>query len=101
MSPNTTSGPMAVIPSAVAHDWLVERTRHAALELSECVETNPDKMGGTPVLKGTRISVAQILAELGEGRRLQDVADDFCLEVALLKKVVAGLAIYLDRPLVR
>ena len=51
-----------------------------------------------PVLKGTRISIAQILAEIGEGQSAEEVAADFDIDVGLVKKLVLGLAVCLDRP---
>ena len=65
----------------------------------DCVEINPDKLGAVPVLKGTRISVAQVLAEIGEGQSVEAVADDFDLDVELEKRLVTGLAVCLDRPI--
>ena len=99
MSSDTTNVSFGLIPSAQPDQWLVERTRHAARELSDCVEINPDKLGGVPVLKGTRISVAQVLAEIGEGQSVEAVADDFDLDVELVKRLVTGLAVCLDRPI--
>jgi uncharacterized protein (DUF433 family) len=77
--------------------WLVHRATSALVELSDCVERNPAKLGGVPVIKGTRISVAQVLAELGEGRNTEEVAADFDLDEALLRRLVQGLAISLDQ----
>src|SRR4051794_31840617 len=99
MSSGMTNIPVGSLLSGRADQWLVERTRQAALQMDECVELNPDKLGGVPVLKGTRISVAQILAEIGEGQSIQAVADDFELDPELVKKLVTGLAIGLDRAL--
>ena len=87
------------IAGADAPQWLVERTRHAARELDDCVEVNPDKLGGVPVLKGSRISVAQILAEIAEGQTVEAVADDFDLDVAQVKRLVTGLSVSLDQPM--
>ncbi len=86
------------LPSVGAVQWLTERTQHASRELSDCVELNPQKLGGVPVLKGSRISVGQILAEIGEGRTADQVAADFDLDAALVKRLVQGLAVCLDRP---
>ena len=86
------------LPSLRADQWLTERTQHASRELSDCVELSPQKLGGVPVLKGSRISVAQILAEIGEGRSADEVAADFDLDAALVKRLVQGLAVCLDRP---
>src|SRR3979490_1206826 len=85
------------LPGVPAAQWLAERAQHASRELSNCVEANPDKLGGVPVLKGTRVSVAQILAEIGEGQSAEEVAADFDLDVALVKQLVMGLAVCLDR----
>src|SRR5262245_37889779 len=50
---------------AVAREeWLASRLRHAVKELGECMEVTPTKRGRIPVVKGTRFTVAQVLAEL-------------------------------------
>lgn len=85
-------------PPQRAGEWLTERVQYATRELADCVEWNAGKLGGAPVLKGTRISVAQILAELGEGQSAEEVAEDFDVDVLLVKKLVQGLAVCLDRP---
>ena len=86
------------VPPQPAGQWVTQRVQYATRELGDCVEWNVDKLGGAPVLKGTRISVAQILAELGEGQSAEEVAADFDLDVALVKRLVQGLAVCLDRP---
>ena len=101
MSSDMTSVSFGSVPSISTEQWLAERARQAALELRDCVEVDANKLGGVPVLKGTRISVAQILAEIGEGQSIQAVADDFALDVAQVKKLVTGLAICIDRPLAK
>ena len=40
---------------------------------NERVETNPQVMFGKPVIRGTRITVEQILRELGEGAMPEEV----------------------------
>ena len=60
-----------------AGQWLTQRAQYAKRELNDCVEWNADKLGGAPVLKGTRISVGQVLAELGEGQSAEEVATDY------------------------
>lgn len=89
--------PGSAVFSSRPEQWLAERTEYAARELHECVEFDPGKRCGVPVLKGTRMSVAQLLAELGEGRSTVEVADDFELDAALVKRFVCGLAVCLDR----
>ena len=82
-------------------EWLGYRARHAIIMLRECTETNPKKCGGVPVLRGTRFTLAQVLAELADGRDVREIADDFDLQIELLKGFLQGLAICLDRPTAR
>ena len=79
-------------------EWLAERARYAILMLRDCTEVNPKKRGGVPVLKGTRFTLAQILAEIAEGRSIVDLAEDFELDSELIKEFLEGIAISLDRP---
>jgi uncharacterized protein (DUF433 family) len=80
-------------------EWLAERAKHSMLALRDCVEVGPGKRGGIPVLLGTRFTVAQLFAEIGEGRSLPEIAADFGLDLGLMQKLMEGLAIQLDRPL--
>lgn len=79
-------------------EWLAERARYGLSMLRDCTEINPKKCGGVPVLRGTRFSLAQILAEIAEGRSVSELAEDFELEPALIKEFLEGMAIVLDRP---
>src|SRR5262245_16386968 len=45
-----------------AEEWLAERLRQAALMLKEVVEVNHQKKSCVPVIRGTRITLAQVLA---------------------------------------
>jgi uncharacterized protein (DUF433 family) len=82
-------------------EWLAERARHAMLMLRDCAEVNPRKRGGVPVLKGTRFTLAQILAEIAEGRSVTELAEDFDLDLEIIKQFLEGLSIYFDRPAFR
>ncbi len=79
-------------------EWLAERARSALSMLRDCTEVNPRKCGGVPVLKGTRSLLAQVLAEIAEGRTVTELAEDFELEPALIKEFLEGISIALDRP---
>jgi uncharacterized protein (DUF433 family) len=98
MSNTVSTSPRPDLP---VEQWLTERTQHASRELGDCVELSPEKLGGVPVLRGTRVSIAQILAEIGEGQSVEEVAADFDLDVSLVKKLVLGLASCLDQPISR
>jgi uncharacterized protein (DUF433 family) len=86
---------MANENSMVADD-LIMRTRHAMLALKDCVEVNTQKRLGAPILKGTRFTVSQLLAELAEGRSVVEIADDFDLSQDTIRKLLDGLALCLD-----
>jgi uncharacterized protein (DUF433 family) len=77
---------------------LAKRLQHAIQQLHGCVEVSLAIRGGIPVVKGTRFTVAQVLAELAEGRSIVEVADDFDLDLACLKNLLHSFAICLDRP---
>jgi uncharacterized protein (DUF433 family) len=89
------------VPSIPEEEWLLERAKYALLTLRECVESNPDKHSGVPVLRGTRFTVAQLFAELAEGRSLLEIASDFSIEADLLKRLLEGFSAYLDQPLAK
>ena len=80
-------------------DWLAERARWAATALRECVEADPNKRSGHPVLKGTRFTIAQLFAELADGRNIAEIADDLELDLEMIKKLLQGFSIHLDRPM--
>ncbi|HDN25731.1 MAG TPA: DUF433 domain-containing protein [Thioploca sp.] len=61
------------------------------------VEIQNEIRGGVPVLKGTRIPVAKILAELTEDMTLTDIAKDYNINVQQVRMFIEGLAILLDR----
>lgn len=84
--------------SLADEEWLGERLRYSTIALRECIEVNPNKRGGIPVIRGTRFTVAQLLAEIAEGRSLNEIAEDFEIDLHLLKKLLESMSIYLDRP---
>jgi len=43
------------------------------MQQHERIETNPQVMFGKPVIRGTRVTVEQILRELGDGATPQEV----------------------------
>ncbi|MBI1916976.1 MAG: DUF433 domain-containing protein [Planctomycetes bacterium] len=82
-------------------EWFAERSKHALLLLRECVEWNPGKHEGVLVLRGTRFPISQIFAEMSEGLSINDIAADFELDLGMLRALLEGLSIHLDRPLVQ
>src|SRR5262249_17772855 len=102
MHSNAEGRSMASGKMEISHEeWLAERVRSALIMLGECVEVNANKRGGIPVLKGTRFTVSQVLAEMAEGRAITEIAEDFEVVLDLLKKLLEGLSISLDQPVPR
>ena len=46
-------------------------------QIEKYIEMNPEKRFGKPVIKGTRISVYDILSWLSEGMSKEDIMKDF------------------------
>lgn len=57
------------------------------------IEQDPDRAGGKPVLQGTRFTVAQLLAELAEGRTLDELAQDAGLDRQVMVGALRELAL--------
>jgi len=86
---NTEPAPFQSIMST----QLKQRLEYGLRELSDVVEIR----GGVPVLKGSRIPVAKILAELGEDMTLSEIAEDYNINIQQARRFIEGLAILLDR----
>ena len=63
----------------------------------EAVDLNARIRSGHPVLKGTRIPISQILAELADEGSIDALAEDMDLDKDMLKKLLNGLATAFDR----
>lgn len=85
-------------PTSRNEEELAERLSIAVKLLDDSVEIDRDVRGGVPVVRGTRISVARILAEVADDHRLSEVADSLDIDVKVLTKIIEGLSIHLDRP---
>jgi len=77
---------------------VARRLREAAVMLRDSIEMNIGKRGGAPVLKGTRVPIAQILADLANNANVSEIADDLDLSESLIRGFLQGMAIHLDRP---
>lgn len=80
---------------------LAQRLREAVVMLRQSVEINPGKRGGVPVLKGTRVTIAQVIVELADDMSLSEIAEDLDLDEMQIRCFLEGMAIHLDRPFVR
>jgi len=75
----------------------LKRLEYGLKELSSVVEIHNEIRGGMPVLKGTRIPIATILAELGEDTTITEIAEDYDINAQQIKVLIEGLAILLER----
>ena len=82
---------------AAYHERTVEQVRRALIAARDCIEASPTKLGGIPVLRGTRFSVAQLFAEMADGDSVSEIADNFELDVNQIAKLLHALSMYLDR----
>ena len=73
------------------------------MSLDQYIEINPEKRFGKPILKGTRIAVADVLNWLASGMSVQEIQSDFpeltkdqilaCLHYAAAKENSLGHAL--------
>lgn len=66
--------------------------RDLAAIVAGAIESNHAKRGSAPVLRGTRFPVAQVIAELADGRTVHDVANDYDLNEELVIQAVREVA---------
>jgi uncharacterized protein (DUF433 family) len=55
----------------------VEHARAYAAARDRLIVEDPDILGGTPVIRGTRLSVHSILGRLNGGERIEDLIEDY------------------------
>lgn len=66
------------------------------MPLLDVVDIDPQKCGGVPVLKGTRVKVSLIIAELADGGNINELAEDMNLNKEDLKKLLECIATEFD-----
>lgn len=92
----------AFVDKRVSADVLISmRMTYAAHLLNEVIEINAKKASGTPVLRGTRFKIAQILAELADDKSVSKLAREFDLDREKIEEMLHGMAILLDRPFLK
>lgn len=83
---------------STAAEWYVECQIHAFVTITDVVEVDPHRRGGVPVLRGTNFTVAQIFAELAETNGVDEIADNFDLDVDMIRDVLNGFSLAMQRP---
>jgi uncharacterized protein (DUF433 family) len=78
-----TSDPLQLAPAvtldvaALVGKDLAERAERYSRAREDLIEANSEIMGGTPVVKGTRITVYSVLGRLTGGDTIEDILDDY------------------------
>lgn len=83
---------------ATSSSWYIECHLQGVQALSHCVEIDPQKRGGVPVLRGTRFTIAQVLAELADTDGVDQVAESYELEADLIREVLEGMSLLMQKP---
>jgi uncharacterized protein (DUF433 family) len=78
------------VPALVGRD-LAERAERYGQSRDDHIEVNPDIMGGTPVLRGTRITVYAVLGLIDGGDSVEDILAD---NPHLTREAVETAALY-------
>ncbi|MEX2285582.1 MAG: DUF433 domain-containing protein [Planctomycetaceae bacterium] len=82
--------------SHAAH--IAYRTYMGVLMLRDSIDVDRERRHGIPVLKGTRFTASQVLAQIADGDSLQDLTDGLQLDHDILVNFLRGLSIILDHP---
>jgi uncharacterized protein (DUF433 family) len=84
--------------SVRAEEWYFQCAFFGLESLRHCVEVDPHRRGGVPVLRGTRFTVAEALAELAESSGVHQVAENFDLDDEVLRDLLNSLSLLLNQP---
>lgn len=60
---------------------------------SNYIEVDPNRVHGIPIIKGTRFTVAQFLAELADGNSISNLAETFDFDEEILANVLQDLSV--------
>jgi uncharacterized protein (DUF433 family) len=77
---------------------LLEQSRGAMIAICSCIECDRSRLGGIPVLVGTRFPVYQLIAELADSESVAEIADDFELDKDVLRKLLHAMAVHWNKP---
>jgi uncharacterized protein (DUF433 family) len=82
-----------------ALEWYFQCNLIGYETLRRVADINPRRRGGVPVLKGTRFTVSQALAELADSSGVSEVAQNFDVDANTIKEMLEGLSLVLMQPL--
>lgn len=64
---------------------------------NKAIIINPKIQGGVPVLAGTRIPVAQILAELASCQTPIEIAEEYDIDAVAIRTLLEDLSVYFNK----
>ena len=76
---------------------IADRWLQGVKQLENFVDVDPNRRGGKPCLKNTRMTVAQIIAQIAEGDSVDDLVEDMELDRDTLVGLLEGLAVVLEK----
>jgi uncharacterized protein (DUF433 family) len=64
------------------------------MDWSDCsiVEVNPRKVGGVPILKGTRVQADAIVENFEGGSPVEEIAENFAIPQATVREILSFAA---------
>ena len=80
------------------HLWLANRMNYARLLMSGSIEIDPDIRSGVPVMRGTRVPLSQVLAEIADGASIEVIADDLEIDETPIREFIQSFSIFVDQP---
>jgi uncharacterized protein (DUF433 family) len=95
-SPRTVVRPVA---RRRLDEWIMLRISRAKTMLHDAVDVDPSLRDGVLVLRGTRFPVSRLLAEIADDNPVSEVAEDFDLDINLLRKLLQAMAVCFERPI--
>jgi len=84
-----------------ALEWYIECNFLGHEKLREVVQINPRRWGGVPVLKGSRFTVSQALAELAQSSAVTELAENYDLNAENIREMLNGLSLILMQPMTK
>ncbi len=80
---------------------MAERLAHSVRLMGDAVHIAADIRAGVPVLRGTRLPLSRILAEIADSEFIEQFAERWEIDALPLRDFLDGLSIQLDRPFIR
>ena len=78
--------------------FVSRRLARAVESMQQHLDIDPARRSGVPVVKNTRFTVAQLLAQLADGDSIYDLEENFELDKNTLSCILHAFSAILDQP---